>query len=88
MGAAPTPASGGGIFSKSSARMPAIDRLLGTEGYFSCVETEENVVLRLVPMPATMVTMTIEIPTAIRAYSIAVAAVSLFRKARNFSIIP
>ena len=44
--------------------------------------------LSFVPTPFTIVMMAIEMPAAIRPYSMAVAAVSSLRKARNFCIIP
>jgi len=56
--------------------------------HFNCVETEENVVLSLVPMPLTAATITMEIPAAIRAYSIAVAAVWSSKKDLSFSTMP
>ena len=49
--------------------------------YLSCVETPLKVVLRLVPIAFTLAIMTIEIPAAIRPYSIAVAPDSSFRNA-------
>jgi hypothetical protein len=48
-------------------------------GYFSWVEIDPKVVLSLVPMPLTVVIMTIEMPAAMSPYSIAVAAFSSFR---------
>ncbi len=49
--------------------------------YFNCDDIEEKVVLSFVPRPFTTVMMAIEMPAAIRPYSMAVAAVSSFRKA-------
>jgi hypothetical protein len=53
--------------------------------YFSAELTELNKVLTLVPTPLTAVTMTMLIPAAISAYSIAVAADS---SARNLEHNP
>ena len=50
-------------------------------------ETLVNVVFNWVPMPSTAATITIESPAAIRAYSMAVAADSLARKAWSFRVI-
>jgi hypothetical protein len=49
------------------------------KSYFNWVEIDPKVVLSLVPMPLTVVMMTIEIPAAISPYSIAVAAFSSLR---------
>src|SRR5258708_29804829 len=48
-------------------------------GYFSDVLTATNLVLRTVPMPLTVVTITMLMPAAIIQYSIAVAPVSSLR---------
>jgi hypothetical protein len=45
-----------------------------------------NVVLREEPTPATTAMIAIDIPAAISPYSMAVAAVSLRQKARNFDM--
>jgi hypothetical protein len=44
-----------------------------TGGYFKAVETLVNVVVRVVPRDCTAARITMEMPPAIRAYSIAVA---------------
>ena len=44
--------------------------------YFNCVEIEENVLFSFVPMPLTTEMIAMEMPAAIRPYSMAVAAVS------------
>jgi len=49
--------------------------------YFNWVEIDENVLWSVVPSPFTAATIPMEMPPAIRAYSIAVAPVSSFRKA-------
>jgi hypothetical protein len=49
--------------------------------YFNWVEMDENVLLSFVPSPFTTVMIAIEIPAAIKPYSMAVAAVSSLRKA-------
>jgi hypothetical protein len=56
--------------------------------YFNCDEMEEKVVLSFVPRPFTTLMIATEIPAAIRPYSIAVAAVSSFRKALSVRIMP
>jgi hypothetical protein len=43
------------------------------EAYFRAVETDENVLFRLVPRACTVAMIATEIPAAIRPYSIAVA---------------
>jgi hypothetical protein len=48
--------------------------------YFSEVEIPSNLVFRVLPMPLTAVMITIEIPAAIRPYSMAVAPDSSLRK--------
>ncbi len=58
----------------------------GTPVYFSWVDTDENVLLSLVPIPFTAVMIAIETPAASSAYSIAVAPDSSFRKARSIRI--
>jgi len=55
--------------------------------YLSAVETLVNVAFKLVPMLLTAATITIERPPAIMAYSIAVAADSLAKKAWAFVIM-
>ena len=47
--------------------------------YLSCVETLLNVEFKLVPMVFTAAMIATEMPAAIRAYSIAVAAVWSFK---------
>ena len=42
-------------------------------GHFNCDEIDENVVLSLVPRPLTTLIMAMEMPAAIRPYSMAVA---------------
>jgi hypothetical protein len=56
--------------------------------YLSCVETVPNVELREVPTELTPARITIEMPEAIKQYSIAVAPESSFRKAKSLSIRP
>lgn len=51
--------------------------------YFNCDDIDEKVPLSLVPTPLTMLIIAIEMPAAMRPYSMAVAAVSSLRKARN-----
>jgi hypothetical protein len=48
--------------------------------YFSAVETDPNVVLRLVPVPLSPAMMATPIPDAIRPYSMAVAPDSSLKK--------
>ena len=60
-----------------------IDRSEGyrkTNDYFNAVFTDVKVVLSVVPSAVTTVIIAIEIPAAIKPYSIAVAAESSFRK--------
>jgi hypothetical protein len=52
--------------------------------YFNCDEIEEKVVLSFVPRPFTTAMMAMEIPTAIRPYSMAVAPDSSAKNWRNF----
>ena len=47
--------------------------------YFNCVEIEENVELSFVPSPFTTLMMAMEMPAAIKPYSMAVAAFSSFK---------
>jgi len=49
------------------------------EAYFNWVETEVKVVFKLTPRPFTVAMIAMEIPAAIRPYSMAVAP-SSFRK--------
>jgi hypothetical protein len=49
--------------------------------YFNCVEIDEKVVLSFVPRPFTPEMMAMEIPAAIKPYSMAVAPDSLRKKA-------
>jgi hypothetical protein len=49
--------------------------------YFNCVEIELNVVFSFVPRPFTTAMIAIEMPAAIRPYSMAVAADSSCKKA-------
>jgi hypothetical protein len=56
--------------------------------YFNCDEIEEKVVLSFVPRPFTTLIIATEMPAAIRPYSMAVAAVSSFRKALSVRIMP
>ena len=56
---------------------------VGGVAYFSWVETVLNVPLRVVPTEFTEAMITIDIPAAIRPYSIAVAPDSSFRNANN-----
>ena len=51
--------------------------------YFSAVETVVNIVFTFEPKPPTTVTIAIEMPAAIMAYSMAVAPVSFARKFLN-----
>ena len=51
------------------------------------VETLVNIPFSVMPMLLTAATITIEMPPAIRAYSIAVAADSSAKKAWNFLIM-
>jgi len=53
----------------------------GDHCYLNCVEIELNVVLSFVPRPFTTAIMAIEIPAAIRPYSMAVAPLSSREKA-------
>ena len=55
--------------------------------YFNCDEIEEKVVLSFVPRPFTTLMIATEMPAAIRPYSMAVAAVSSFRKALSVQIM-
>jgi hypothetical protein len=52
--------------------------------YFTAVETDPNVVLRLVPTPFTTAIIATAMPDAMRPYSMAVAPDSSLRKAVNF----
>ena len=52
--------------------------------YFTAVEIDPNVPLRLVPTPFTTLIIATEMPAAIRPYSIAVAPDSSARNARSF----
>src|SRR5271169_2142661 len=54
--------------------------------YLSAVETLVNVAFNWVPIPLTAVTITIEMPAAINAYSMAVAPDSFFRNATNLNM--
>jgi len=58
------------------------------DGHFNCDEIDEKVVLSLVPRPLTTLIMAMEIPAAIRPYSMAVAAFSSFRNALSFLTMP
>ena len=53
-----------------------------TNDYFSAVFTDVKVVLRVVPSAVTTVMIAIEMPAAIKPYSIAVAPESSFKKRR------
>jgi hypothetical protein len=53
------------------------------EPYLSCVETLVNVLLSWVPRPLTTAMIAIEIPAAIRRYSMAVAPELSFKKCRT-----
>ncbi len=55
--------------------------------YLSAVETAVNFVFRLLPIPFTAATITMEMPAAISAYSIAVVPFSALKNARNLDII-
>jgi hypothetical protein len=61
---------------------------IGRPAYFNCVEIEVNVVLSLVPRPFTTVMMAMEMPAAIRPYSMAVAPDSSLRKALSVFMGP
>src|SRR5436190_20072154 len=61
-------------------------RCLTAEAYLSWVEMPLNVPLSVVPIAFTLAIITIEIPAAIRPYSIAVAPDSSFRNAKNMEI--
>src|SRR5712692_11886545 len=52
------------------------------------VATDVSIVFRLVPMDPTATTITIEMPPAMMAYSMAVAAVSSFRKRNSVIVSP
>lgn len=54
--------------------------------YLSCVEIVLNLPLRLVPIALTLAIITIEIPAAIRPYSIAVAPDLSFRNLKTLDI--
>jgi len=56
--------------------------------YLSPVETLVNIVFKLVPIAVTATTMTIEIPAAISAYSMAVAPLVSFRNRRSMATFP
>jgi hypothetical protein len=56
----------------------------GGRGYFTAVEIDPNVVLRLVPTPFTAAMIATAMPDAMRPYSMAVAPESSFRNAANF----
>ena len=58
-------------------------RVLSSRLYFSELLTEANFALRFVPRPLTTATIAIEIPAAIRPYSMAVAPDSSFRKRKK-----
>jgi hypothetical protein len=49
------------------------------KGYFTAVATEAKFVLSVEPMDVAATTITMDIPTAIKAYSMAVVAVSSFK---------
>jgi hypothetical protein len=63
--------------------MPTIEaknsRFRMEAAYFNCVEIEENVELSFVPSPFTTLMMAMEMPAAIKPYSMAVAAFSSFK---------
>jgi hypothetical protein len=61
--------------------MPTIknSRFRMEAAYFNCVEIEENVELSFVPSPFTTLMMAMEMPAAIKPYSMAVAAFSSFK---------
>ena len=59
---------------------------VGGNAYLSWVETVLNVPLRVVPTEFTEAMITIDIPAAIRPYSIAVAPNSSFRNAENIDM--
>ena len=59
---------------------------VGADVYLSWVETVLNVPLRVVPTEFTEAMITIDIPAAIRPYSIAVAPDSSFRNAENIDM--
>jgi hypothetical protein len=59
------------------------ERAFTTDGYFSEVLIEVNLVFRLLPTPLTAVMIAIAIPAAINPYSIAVAPDSSARKFLN-----
>jgi hypothetical protein len=56
--------------------------------YFNCDEIDEKVVLSFVPRPFTTAMMAMEIPAAIRPYSMAVAPDSSAKNWRNFVSMP
>jgi hypothetical protein len=56
----------------------------GVSSYFTAVEIDPNVVLRLVPTPFTAAMRATAMPDAMRPYSMAVAPDSSLRKAANF----
>jgi hypothetical protein len=55
--------------------------------YFSCDEIELNVVFSFVPRPFTTAMIAIEMPAAIRPYSMAVAADSSCKKALSLASV-
>ena len=60
--------------------LPAASTVPATElSYFSCVDMEVNLPLRVVPIVLTVAMITTEMPAAIKPYSIAVAPDSSFR---------
>jgi hypothetical protein len=56
------------------------------EAYFNAVETVVKVVFKLTPRPFTVAIIAMEIPAAIRPYSMAVAPSSFQKNAYNFDI--
>jgi hypothetical protein len=68
----------------SARRKLAAKYKRGVSSYFTAVEIDPNVVLRLVPTPFTAAMRATAMPDAMRPYSMAVAPDSSLRKAANF----
>src|SRR4030095_585213 len=77
-------------FQKQKSEPPPPRRRRGTQAragaYLSWVEMVSNLELRLEPIAFTLGMMTIEMPAAIRPYSIAVAPDSSFRNAKTLDM--
>ena len=83
----PTNLQGFGSGARPAAHLPASGSILDglyRKDYLSELLTDVNTLLRLVPSPFTATMIAMEIPAAIRPYSMAVAPFWSDRKSRNF----